>query len=67
MNPLYIECLNLYILSHRLLNNICIAYSDSIPSSIKETIFDNLKNARLLFHQLKDNIDEFELLVNDNN
>lgn len=67
MNPLYIECLNLYILSHRLLNNTCIAYSDSIPSSIKETIFDNLKNARLLFHQLKDNIDEFELLVNDNN
>jgi len=67
MNPLYIECLNLYILSHRLLNNTCSAYSDSIPSSIKETIFDNLKNARLLFHQLKDNIDEFELLVNDNN
>ena len=67
MNPLYSECLNLYSLSHKILNNTCMLYSESIPSSVKETIFDNLKNARLLFHQLKDNISEFELLVNNSN
>jgi hypothetical protein len=67
MNPLYIECYNLYSLSHQLLNNTCVKYSDYIPSSVKETIFDNLKTTRLLFHQIKDNITHFELLVNDNN
>ena len=60
-NPIYINYINLYKLSQTTLQKACDNSAHNINNNVKTLIFDELKNARLLFHQIKDKIEELNL------
>jgi len=60
-NPIYINYMNLYKIAQTTLQKACDNSSHNINNNVKTLIFDELKNARLLFHQIKDKIEELNL------
>ena len=60
-NPIYINYMNLYKIAQTTLQKTCDNSSHNINNNVKTLIFDELKNARLLFHQIKDKIEELNL------
>lgn len=65
MNNYYSECFNIYIVSHKLLKEMCEMYSSTITMFEKESIFNTLTKLRLSFPQIKDNIVCFEAQLNN--
>jgi len=60
-NPIYINYMNLYKIAQTTLQKACGNSAHNINNNVKTLIFDELKNARLLFHQIKDKIEELNL------
>ena len=60
-NPIYINYINLYKIAQTTLQKACNNSSHNIDNNVKNLIFDELKNARLLFYQIKDKIEELNL------
>ena len=60
-NPIYINYMNLYKIAQTTLQKACDNSAHNINNNVKTLIFDELKNARLLFHQIKDKIEELNL------
>ena len=60
-NPIYINYINLYKIAQTTLQKTCDNSAHNINNNVKTLIFDELKNARLLFHQIKDKIEELNL------
>jgi hypothetical protein len=60
-NPIYINYMNLYKIAQTTLQKACDNSAHNINNNVKTLIFDELKNARLLFHQIKDKIQELNL------
>ena len=53
--------MNLYKIAQTTLQKTCDNSAHNINNNVKTLIFDELKNARLLFHQIKDKIQELNL------
>ena len=60
-NPIYINYMNLYKIAQTTLQKACDNSAHNVNNNVKTLIFDELKNARLLFHQIKDKIEELNL------
>jgi len=60
-NPIYINFINLYTIAQTTLQTACNNSLHNIDNNVKTLIFDELKNARLLYHQIKDKIEELNL------
>jgi len=60
-NPIYINYMNLYKIAQTTLQKACDNSAHNVNNNVKTLIFDELKNARLLFHQIKDKIQELNL------
>ena len=60
-NPIYINYMNLYKIAQTTLQKACDNSAHNVNNNVKTLIFDELKNARLLFHQIKDKIEELHL------
>lgn len=60
LNPIYLEYLNVYSLTYKLIMNRLSESSHYITISEKNNIIENIKNIRLLFNPLKSYISEFD-------
>jgi len=60
-NHIYINYMNLYKIAQTTLQKACDNSAHNVNNNVKTLIFDELKNARLLFHQIKDKIEELNL------
>lgn len=60
LNPIYLEYLNIYSRTYKLIMNRLSESSNYITISEKNNIIENIKNIRLLFNPLKSYISEFD-------
>ena len=60
LNPIYLEYLNIYSRTYKLIMNRLSESSHYITISEKNNIIENIKNIRLLFNPLKTDISDFD-------
>ena len=60
LNPIYLEYLNIYSHTYKLIMNRLSESSHYITISEKNNIIENIKNIRLLFNPLKTDISDFD-------
>ena len=58
-NPIYNECIKIYSFTHKALTDTSNNSSHHINQNIKSLIFEKLQQSRLLFHDIKKEIDIF--------